>query len=141
MEELANICHCQHGSDLEAYRDRGFWLRRRIERMGMPVPDQMYMGFLVKGLRTYDPDWVDSLYRGIERGSLDPVRLDIAIRSRYDSDKQEREDHENRLKNEHRELAAQVKSQPRNNKRRRRSAKNHHSGQHNGVVKRCSARH
>lgn len=140
MEELAKICHCQFGADLKAYCERGYWLRTRLSRMEMPVTNEMYMGFLVKGLRTYDLNWVHSLYMEIERGSLDPDQLEIKIGARYAIDEEERERRENRLRNEQRELAVQLKNQQKNNKRRR-NARPKHSGHHSGVAKTCSTHH
>ncbi|EAA29436.1 hypothetical protein GE21DRAFT_7141 [Neurospora crassa] len=138
MEELVDICHCQHNSDILAYRDRAFWLRTRLKRMGTPIADQLYMGFLVKGLRTYDSIWADYLYKQIESGSLNPSQLEVDIGSQYPFYKQLRERREGDLKNKLVELESQIRGQPRN--KRRRKAKDHHSGP-SGVAKRCSNRH
>lgn len=167
LDEFYSMCHCQHKSDLNAYRDRAFWLRMRFERMGIPIPAKFYMFYLVKGLETYDLDWANRLYVDIGDGKITCTKLDIEIGSKYAMDKREEEHRENLAKNELlrelRQLAVQILRQLKDDRRLENLTKNelrelvyqimsdlmdhgllsaidHQSGQ-NRVCKRCSTHH
>lgn len=77
------------------------------------------MGFLVKGLQTYDSIWADYLYKQIEDGSLNPSQLEVDIGSQDSFYKQQREHREDDLKNNLLELESKIRGQPKNKRRRK----------------------